>query len=78
MATELKRATFADWPNSVTTQEEMATAVAMCLRSKRYEVKSEITFTCDPGDPGDPRGSLETFTASAQVDEIPRKKRAAK
>ena len=60
------------------TQEEMATAVAMFLRSKRYEVKGEVTFTCDPGDPGDPRGSLETFTASARVDESPRKKRAAK
>ena len=46
--------------------------------TERYEVKGEVTFTCDPGDPGDPRGSSETFTASAQVDDIPRKKRAAK
>lgn len=60
------------------TQKEMATAVAMFLRSKRYEVKGEVEFACDPGDPGDPRGSSATFTASAQVDEIPRKKRAAK
>ena len=60
------------------TQDDLAEAVTMFLRSKRYEVKGEVTFTCDPGDPGDPRGSLETFTASAQVDEIPRKKRAAK
>ena len=60
------------------TQDDLAEAVTMFLRSKRYEVKGEVTFTCDPGDPGDPRGSSETFTASAQVDEIPRKKRAAK
>ena len=60
------------------TQDDLAEAVTMFLRSKKYEVKGDVTFTCDPGDPGDPRGSLETFTASAQVDEIPRKKRAAK
>ena len=60
------------------TQDDLAEAVTMFLRSKKYEVKGDVTFTCDPGDPGDPRGSSEAFTASAQVDDIPRKKRAPK
>ena len=61
------------------TQTDLAEAVTMFLRSKRYEVKGEVIFTYDPGDPGDPRGpSSEAFTASADVDDIPRKKRTAK
>ena len=53
------------------TQDDLAEAVTMFLRSKRLVATGEIKFTCDPN-------ASETFTASAQVDEIPRKKRAAK
>ena len=59
------------------TQDDLAEAVTMFLRSKKYEVKGEVTFACNP-DPDDPTGCSDAFTASAQVDEIPRKKRAAK
>lgn len=60
------------------TQTDMADAVVMYLRSKRYEVKGSVTFKADPGDPEDPRGGpVPAFTASAQVEDMPRKKRGA-
>ena len=59
------------------TQDDLAEAVKVYLRLMKYEVKGEVSFECKP-EPDDPTGCSDTFTASAQVDEIPRKKRAAK
>ncbi len=59
------------------TQDEMAEAVTDWLRKKRLEVQGSVVFNYDPGDPADVRGgAVPAFTASAKVEDIPRKKRA--